>query len=116
MSNTENYVPSMAREMRDDKSVVNTAEYVAPRPNNDQVISVAAPGIVHLTVPADTIAAEISYIPADSYIRYGDNVPANGVGAYYPEGSAILLDSYEKATTVNIYVTAACNLFVQYYK
>jgi len=115
MSN-ENYVPRMAVDKRDDGTVINTAEYLAPRPNNDQIIAVTVAGIKHLTVPADTIAAEIAYAPVDLWIRYGENTPGVNSGAYYPEGSAILFDSYEKASTANIYVTAVCSLFIQYYK
>lgn len=116
MNNINNYVPGSGREMRDDNSIINTANYLAPRPNGDQVIVVAAAGVKTLTVPEDTIAAEIAYAPVDLHVRYGANIPDANTGAYYPEGTAILLDSYEKATTVNIYVSAPCNFFIQYYK
>lgn len=116
MAYINTYVPGSGRVMRDDDSIVNKAAYLAPRPNGDEIVEVTIADVYTLTVPEDTIAAEIAYAPVDLYVRYGENIPANGIGAYYPEGTAILLDSYEKAKTVNVYVTAPCNLFVQYYQ
>ena len=86
------------------------------RPNGDEIIAVSAASVVSLTIPTNSVAAEIAYAPVDLWVRYGDNVPDVNAGAYYPEGSAVLFDSYEKASSAKIKVAAQCSLHIQYYK
>lgn len=89
-----------------------TPHVIANFPNGDQTISVLAAGVVVLTPPDGSDKAIITN-PVDVYIRF-NAVPAANVGTLYPASSGIVLQSPSEIAECQIYVTAACTLFVQY--
>jgi len=100
---------------QDDNVVVNEANYIAPTPNGDQIISISVAGVTVLTPPnTNNIMAKI-YVPVDCWVRFGA-VPAINTGEYFAAGDQIVLESSDEISMAQIYVTGACTLFVAYIK
>jgi hypothetical protein len=100
---------------RDDGTIINPANYIAQQPNGDQPISVSAAGVISLTPPIpDSIRADL-VCPVDCWVRYSA-VPSVNVGEWCPAGTKIKFTSAEQIAAAQIYVTAPCEMFVNYYK
>jgi hypothetical protein len=111
----EGLVTSGGKVYRDDGTIINPANYIGPQPNGDQSITVASAGIQMLTPPnPDSIRADL-VCPVDCWVRFV-SVPSVGVGEFCPAGTKIRFTSAEQIAAAQIYVTAPCGLFVQYYK
>jgi hypothetical protein len=102
--------------VRSDESIINEGNYIAPIPNGDQAITMAAAGVqASLTPPNQGNIKAIISNPVATWIRFGAT-PAVNAGTYYVANQGIVLESAEEIAQCQFYATGAGTYFVQYFK
>jgi len=104
-----------AIQYRTDGTAINTADYVAPIPNGDEVINVTGAGVYTLTPPNEDSILAIITNPKEVRVRF-NALPNITTGTLYIGNQGILLESPEEIEQINMYIAEAGAVFVQYFK
>lgn len=107
--------PRSGRVFRENASYVNEANYLAPVPNGDEVITVTEAGIVILTPPNEGNIKALIQPSMQILTRFNDN-PTNAIGRLCSAGNKVECESAEEISQCKIYATAPGTIYIEYSK
>lgn len=84
-------------------------------PVSGESIVVAAPGLLELTIP-DTAKHATIASPEPVRLTFGETVATAALGMYYAANVNVTLSNRDQLEGASVFCTAACTVYVQYFK